>query len=124
MSKMVSGCGKVIGIDHIKPLVEKSKENVRKNFAYLLHKIKFITSDGRNGYSSEAPYDVINIGGGVTEVPQTILDQLKIGGRIIAPIQGTNVNIQDLVTIDKLKDGSILRKRRKRVFFEPLKSLV
>jgi protein-L-isoaspartate(D-aspartate) O-methyltransferase len=36
------------------------------------------------GVPDEAPFDVILLNGAVTEVPQTLLDQLKDGGRLVA----------------------------------------
>ncbi len=111
MAQMVGTSGKVTGIDHVKELIERSKENLEINFKSLSNKVKFIECDGRNGYSPENPdktelYDVINFGGAVTEVPQTVFNQLKKGGRIIAPV-GPLDDTQELQTIDKLKDGTI-----------------
>ena len=40
--------------------------------------------DGARGLIGEAPFDVIMLSGSVPEVPQVLLDQLKIGGRMIA----------------------------------------
>ena len=40
--------------------------------------------DGARGLSGEAPFDVILLSGSVPKVPQVLLDQLKIGGRLIA----------------------------------------
>ena len=40
--------------------------------------------DGSRGLPGEAPFDVIVLSGSVAEVPQRLLDQLKIGGRLVA----------------------------------------
>ncbi len=40
--------------------------------------------DGARGLASEAPFDVILLSGSVPEVPQVLLDQLKVGGRLLA----------------------------------------
>lgn len=40
--------------------------------------------DGSGGLPAEAPFDVIMLSGSVPEVPQTLLDQLKPGGRLLA----------------------------------------
>lgn len=45
------------------------------------------------GQPRQAPYDVIMIGGGVEEVPQTLLDQLKEGGRIGAVFIENNLGV-------------------------------
>ena len=40
--------------------------------------------DGARGLAGEAPFDLIMLSGSVPELPQVLLDQLKIGGRLIA----------------------------------------
>lgn len=40
--------------------------------------------DGLNGLAAHAPYDVIVVSGGVAEIPQVLVDQLAVGGRLIA----------------------------------------
>jgi protein-L-isoaspartate(D-aspartate) O-methyltransferase len=46
-------------------------------------------ADGSQGRVAEAPFDAIVLGGSVAEVPQAMLQQLKVGGRLIA-IVGTD----------------------------------
>jgi protein-L-isoaspartate(D-aspartate) O-methyltransferase len=46
-------------------------------------------ADGSQGCPEDAPFDAIVLGGSVTEVPQALLQQLKVGGRLIA-IVGTD----------------------------------
>lgn len=40
--------------------------------------------DGWNGLAAHAPYDAIVVSGGVAEIPQALVDQLAVGGRLIA----------------------------------------
>jgi protein-L-isoaspartate(D-aspartate) O-methyltransferase len=42
--------------------------------------------DGAGGAPADAPFDVIVLGGSVAEVPQVLLAQLKIGGRLVAVV--------------------------------------
>jgi protein-L-isoaspartate(D-aspartate) O-methyltransferase len=122
MAQMMGTTGRVIGIDHVKELIDRSEENLKKNFPHLSNKVKFVKKDGRNGYLFGSIYDVINIGGAVTEIPKRVLDQLKTGGRLIAPV-GPVDDTQELVTIDKLEDGSFKRVVHLSVSFGSLKSL-
>ena len=46
-------------------------------------------ADGSQGLAAEAPFDAIVLGGSVAQVPQALLDQLRVGGRLIA-IVGTD----------------------------------
>jgi protein-L-isoaspartate(D-aspartate) O-methyltransferase len=45
---------------------------------------KVRNADGSQGAAGEGPFDVILLGGSVAEVPQVLLDQLAVGGRLIA----------------------------------------
>lgn len=49
-----------------------------------IHNVDVRQMDGSKGTAAEAPYDVIVLGGSVFEVPQTLLMQLKVGGRLVA----------------------------------------
>jgi hypothetical protein len=55
--------GKVIGIEHIKELVDMSRKNIKKDRPELLEsqRIVLIHGDGRKGYPEEAPYDCMYI---------------------------------------------------------------
>jgi protein-L-isoaspartate(D-aspartate) O-methyltransferase len=41
-------------------------------------------ADGSEGAKADGPFDAIVLGGSVSEVPSTLLEQLKVGGRLIA----------------------------------------
>jgi len=58
--------GVVVGIDHIPELVNLSITNISKSHKKLIDEKKIIldVGDGRLGYKSEAPFDVINVGAG------------------------------------------------------------
>jgi protein-L-isoaspartate(D-aspartate) O-methyltransferase len=45
-------------------------------------------ADGSHGLPAEAPFDVILLSGSVAEAPQALLDQLKVGGRLLAVVGG------------------------------------
>ena len=49
-----------------------------------VHNVEVRQADGSKGAASDAPFDVILLGGSVAEVPQALLAQLKIGGRLVA----------------------------------------
>jgi protein-L-isoaspartate(D-aspartate) O-methyltransferase len=44
------------------------------------------TFDGTYGYPAAAPYDRILITAGSSEIPETLLEQLAVGGRLVAPV--------------------------------------
>ena len=55
-------------------------------------------ADGARGLAGEAPFDVIVLSGSVAEVPQALLEQLKVGGRLIAIVGEEPVMRATLVT--------------------------
>ncbi|KAI1240916.1 hypothetical protein IHE44_0009365 [Lamprotornis superbus] len=80
-SRMVGPKGQVVGIDHIKELVDDSINNVKKDDPTLLSsgRVKLIVGDGRMGYAEEAPYDAIHVGAAAPVVPQAVsLDVLGV----------------------------------------------
>jgi protein-L-isoaspartate(D-aspartate) O-methyltransferase len=55
-------------------------------------------ADGSTGASGDAPFDAIVLGGSVAEVPQTLLQQLAIGGRLLAIVGHDHVMAATLFT--------------------------
>lgn len=71
----------VLTID-IKPeLVELAKQNLASN-GVLNAQVE--TGDGARGWIGAAPYDIICVSGGLPVLPQEMLEQLKVGGRLAA----------------------------------------
>ncbi|XP_008468543.1 protein-L-isoaspartate(D-aspartate) O-methyltransferase [Diaphorina citri] len=105
---MVGPTGKVIGVEHIPELIEASLRNISKGNKDLLDsgRVRIVEADAREGYLPEAPYDVIYYGGCVSEVPSRVLNQLKKGGRILAPI-GPMDDFQKLTQIDRFHDNTL-----------------
>jgi protein-L-isoaspartate(D-aspartate) O-methyltransferase len=49
-----------------------------------IHNAEVRQTDGSQGAAADAPFDVILLGGSVAEIPQALLSQLKLGGRLVA----------------------------------------
>jgi protein-L-isoaspartate(D-aspartate) O-methyltransferase len=83
-------------------------KNVKNKIERLgLKNVEFFLSDGKNGFKKNAPYDVIICSAAIKDIPKTWLDQLKNGGRLLAPV---GVEKQWLVLIRK--QGSFFSKER------------
>jgi len=118
---LVGDKGKVVGIDIYPDLVNKSIENVKKDQPDLLEKgvVELKVGDGWKGDPSNAPYDAIHVGAAAESLPQTLVDQLKPGGRLIIPV-GPEGSIQFLEQIDKKPDGHLTAKHITSCRYVPL----
>lgn len=75
--------------------------------------------DGFYGWPEKAPFDGILVAAAVDEIPQPLIDQLKTGGRLILP-QGDPARSQDLVVLEKMETGKLVRRSIIPVRFVPL----
>lgn len=57
-------------------------------------------ADGTKGWSEHAPYDAIAVAAGGPEVPETLLEQLAIGGRLVMPVGSESEQVLMRVTRD------------------------
>ena len=75
--------------------------------------------DGNEGWPELAPFDSIVIKAPVDSVPRTLIDQLAVGGKLVAPV-GPENGMQVLQVLEKRADGSVERTRVGEVRFPPL----
>lgn len=75
--------GKIYTMEIAGELAERAKENLKgyKN-------VEAVTGDGSLGLPEHAPYDRILVTCGCPEIPAPLLEQLKSGGKLIAPVGG------------------------------------
>jgi protein-L-isoaspartate(D-aspartate) O-methyltransferase len=90
--------GEVYSIERIKPLHELAKRNLRP---MRIPNIRLHYGDGMLGLPQVAPFDGIILAAAGMEVPQALLDQLAIGGRLIAPVGGQNQVLQLIERVSK-----------------------
>ncbi|MBR8315555.1 protein-L-isoaspartate O-methyltransferase [Burkholderia dolosa] len=80
----------------IDPAVAKfAEDNLRNNG---VTNAEVVLGDGSLGWPDKAPYDVICVAGGLPVVPQQMLEQLKIGGRLSAFVGGRPVMKAQIIT--------------------------
>lgn len=82
-------------------------EELANSAAHRLHELgyKNITvkcGDGYKGWTRFAPFDAIIVTAAPPEIPRALIDQLRIGGKMVVPV---GVFFQELYLIEKTKDG-------------------
>ena len=75
--------------------------------------------DGYLGWPDAAPFDGIIVTAAGPEIPQPLVDQLKVGGRLVMPL-GPIHRTQELVVLTKQADGSLGRREVLPVRFVPI----
>ena len=92
--------GRIFALERIADLSRIGQANIRKLGCYNAT-IKCF--DGTVGWREYAPYDAILVAAGGPDIPQPLIEQLKIGGRLVLPVGGPNE--QTLVRVFKTEDG-------------------
>jgi protein-L-isoaspartate(D-aspartate) O-methyltransferase len=91
---------KVFSIERIRSLAIKARQLLYE-LGYFNVEIKIF--DGTHGWMEEAPFDAIIVTAGAPDIPQPLLDQLSIEGRLVIPVG--DAYVQDLVRVTKTKEG-------------------
>jgi len=107
----------VYSIERLRGLHDKARENLRP---FRLPNVHLLFGDGMIGYAKGAPYAAIISAAGGEVLPQQWIDQLAVGGRLVAPLQAAN-GVQALVVVEKTPQG-IQQTLLEAVHFVPLKS--
>jgi protein-L-isoaspartate(D-aspartate) O-methyltransferase len=89
--------GKVFAIERIPQLAKEAQERLT---ALQLHNVMLRCADGTNGWDVYAPYDGILVAAGSPDLPEPLLQQLKIGGKLVIPI-GQDQKTQHLIRVTR-----------------------
>jgi protein-L-isoaspartate(D-aspartate) O-methyltransferase len=103
--------GRVFAIERISDLARNAQRNIRKLGCYNAT-VKWF--DGTIGWSEHAPYDAIVVAAGSPEVPEPLVAQLGVGGRLVIPIGGAEH--QNLVRVIRTESGIIRENHEACVF--------
>lgn len=107
---------KVYTIEFYPELTQKAQQVLNK----LGYKnIKYKIGDGKEGWREFASFDKIIITALTEEIPPALLNQLKIDGKMILPLRGSE-NEEYLFLVNKLANGEIVKKKLIGVRFVPL----
>jgi len=122
-----SGCGyaaavmaeiasEVYTIERLEPLAVLAANNLLDAGYENVH---VLHADGTQGWAENAPFDAILVSAGGPGVPESLRQQLKIGGRLVIPI-GVDPRAQELVRITRTDDAEFDREDLADVRFVPL----
>jgi protein-L-isoaspartate(D-aspartate) O-methyltransferase len=75
--------------------------------------------NGYLGWPEEAPFDRILLTAAPEEIPQPLIEQLRPGGRLVAPV-GPVFGVQELVVVEKDASGNVSRRSELPVRFVPM----
>ncbi|WUR11771.1 protein-L-isoaspartate(D-aspartate) O-methyltransferase [[Empedobacter] haloabium] len=88
----------VYSIERIKPLHELAKANLRP---LRVPNLRLHYGDGMLGLPQVAPFDGIILAAAGLQVPQALLEQLAIGGRLVAPIGDRTQHLELMTRVGK-----------------------
>lgn len=95
----------VYSLERLAPLLTKARRHLRDARA---HNVRVRIADGQLGWPDHAPFDGIVVAAAATHVPQALLDQLAVGGKIVIPL--THQAKQSLHVIERTENGYVDRK--------------
>ncbi len=91
---------KVFSVERIRPLALRARKLLYE-LGYFNVEIKIF--DGTFGWVEESPFDAMIVTAGSPDIPQPLVDQLAIGGRLVIPVG--DAFVQDLFRVTKIEEG-------------------
>lgn len=107
---------RVYTIEINRPLGEQAARRLR-SLGYKNVEVRI--GNGYAGWPEQAPFEKIILTAAPPEVPQVLIDQLKPGGRLVAPV-GEPYHAQELVVLEKSRSGRISTRKVLPVAFVPM----
>lgn len=104
---------KVFSIERQKELFDKAVVMINK----LGYSPRLFYGDGYKGQPAFAPFDKIIITCGAPEIPMDLIEQLKIGGKMVIPV---GENSQTMTVITKLDDQNLVKEEFGQYKFVPM----
>ena len=93
--------GEICAVERIKPLLERARKQLRM---LKIRNVRLRHGDGLEGWSSEAPFDLILGAAASEQIPAALLEQLAPGGRLILPVGGRR---QTLTIVTATQEGFV-----------------
>jgi protein-L-isoaspartate(D-aspartate) O-methyltransferase len=91
----------VFAVERLPNLAADARDRLKRLGVY---NVSIKTDDGTTGWDAYAPYDAILVAAGGPDIPQPLIAQLRVGGRLVIPI-GIDQRQQNLVRVIKTESG-------------------
>jgi protein-L-isoaspartate(D-aspartate) O-methyltransferase len=91
----------VFAVERLPNLANEARDRLKRLGIY---NVSLKTDDGTAGWESYAPYDAILVAAGGPDIPQPLVDQLKVSGRLVIPV-GADPKNQNLIRLIKTDSG-------------------
>jgi len=93
--------GFIYSIERIAPLLQETRKRLS---SLKVSNIRLRRDDGHRGWPGQAPFDGIIVTAAPIGVPEKLLEQLAVGGRLVIPVGEAN-NTQTLLRITRTESG-------------------
>ncbi len=107
----------VLSLERIAKLVGRARMTLRE---LRINNVLIKNADGSLGYKAAAPFDAIVVAAVMPFIPDELKQQLKPGGRLVAPVGAGDS--QHLIMVESLPDGGYKESELEAVRFVPLLS--
>lgn len=114
LAQIVGEHGKVVAIERLPELFMFAGKNIMKYDFVEKGIVKLVHGDGSKGYEAEAPFDKIIAAAAGERIPETWKEQLRVGGKIVAPVK------QSVVVLEKTAPKEFQEKQYFGFSFVPL----
>lgn len=108
--------GEVYTVERYANLADNAAERLARLGYQHVH---VLTGDGTRGWPEHAPFDAIIVAAGGPEVPESLREQLAIGGRLVIPV-GPTSRSQQLVRVTRIGEHHFDEEELMAVTFVPL----
>jgi protein-L-isoaspartate(D-aspartate) O-methyltransferase len=101
LAEMAGAKGFVWTIERLESLCGLAKANLRRAG---IKNVKVVLGDGSLGLAANSPYDRIMVTAACPDIPTPLLEQLKVGGKMVLPVG--NADVQEMLLVEKASRGA------------------
>lgn len=90
----------VVSVERFGDLAERARRNLARQG---VDNVEVVVGDGSEGVPSRAPYDAVLVSAAFPEVPAPLVEQLRVGGRLVQPIGSGGA--EEVVAFERVRGG-------------------